>query len=569
MFATESISPKCYYSERNYGTMRNFTTELSFDDNYLTFFSTPPFFELIENSNSELEEFPIIIEFNDLSSISPFQASENVYIVDKTIYFHPDKVRFHFISENHLKQVIAKSRLVEETKLVFKYKENFRLINKASLTKINLDYLIYPNYSDTNTNNEINNDKFFNKIKGLIYAYLIKYTEMRNLNSSSPIIDEINKLLKQINTKNNPYFEIAYEQLNGAMKNYEKGLNFQEKNKESSNFVEIIDNLSNGNIRVSNIFENKQEYNLFNMIINYLINNHQNDNPLSKHEIISSLSYIKDIVSDSTKYKESFTEDINKISDRIIEKNYNLSFEDVQSSVLKNYLIYIMRGNKLEELEMILNENNISDAYLTYSFLGATTGFSSLSKFITNSIIDSKELMKEIDRQLIKVQKDIWKNNFKHTFYKNNLYSSELITTTTLTNNEQIIETQIIDKIQKIRESKVLRRFINKKRLHLRNNISVTFEEIEDDIFIYFNKNKISHIYILLRSKNNASSLEEQNSFKNNLKNLGYANAKISRINQGNFPVFFYYKVNENKDDLLSLDDKSELLSCLEFLLQK
>ncbi|MDF2648428.1 MAG: hypothetical protein K0Q73_4233, partial [Paenibacillus sp.] len=379
----------------------------------------------------------------------------------------------------------------------------------------------------------------------------------------------------KITDKQNPYFDIACEQLISASKYYEKGVILQKKELSNHPYPRIIDSYFDGNVNINKeILPNLQEITLFGEIINYLLQNHDSDSYLNKNEILLLLDFLKNLVNEHTKFKVTFAEDIHKIHDRIISRNYTFNLTDIKSSVAQNLFVYLLKQDKLEEIEIILKENNLKNAYLTYSLLGVTTGFSSLSRIITNSAVNNKKLLDEIEKQVIQIHDQVWRKAYnKDAFISkssdDSLYGSELITTSVITDKERHIELKIVDKIQKIREAKILRRFKNKKSINLKNDVTVIFEEIEDDMFIHFSKHGLNYLYILLRSKNNISIPEEQDNFKDSLRRLGYEKGNISRIAQGNYPIFFCFKVNGSKDDPLSIEDKENLLDYLDFLIEK
>lgn len=530
-----------------------------------------PFFQLAQQSNSEYEEYPLIIELNfDKSSYDIIKVSENVYATKQTIYLDPEKVKIFFLSEAHVKSVLAKSKLVEETKLVFKYRENFRLIELENLAPIEFSQVIYEAYDENSLITQQYKDSIFNKLKGLIYSILIKFWELKNPIYSLTIKDDVENILKKIDILLNPYFEFAYEHLVSALKNFEKGVELQNKQTRRINLPTIIHNTSEKDIQINKtIISNPIENELLDIIVNYLVFCHDNDRPLDKNEIITMVDYLDRVIFNTPIFNNNLKKDMKILKDRVINRTYTHSFKDIDSIVMKNLLLFLLKQDKFEEIETILSENNISDAYIAYGFIGATTGFSSLSRVVTQSTVHNMELLNEIDKQVLKIKNTLWKKSNPLSKNKDisNLYEIELIPTDTEINDQdKKIELLIIERIKKIRESKILKRFTAKKIIDLKNDTSAQFEELEDDVFIYFSKKGIIQYYILLRSKNNSNMPEEQNNFKANLRRLGINNSDISRIAQGNYPVFFYFKVTENQDEALSVDDKEELLTDLELL---
>ena len=79
IFATESISPKTFYSNRSFGTRRHFLTEYNFDSNVTLLYKRMPKFQF--ETETMLDEFPIILEVDvDFGKYSLKKLNEDIYL---------------------------------------------------------------------------------------------------------------------------------------------------------------------------------------------------------------------------------------------------------------------------------------------------------------------------------------------------------------------------------------------------------------------------------------------------------------------------------------------------------
>ena len=163
ILSSESISPKAFYAQREFGYLR--WTEIPENglDNAIILYERPFSFT---RPDSDLEDHPMLIEICTDEDLPTF--ADGVFYADHTIYLSPWKTRFIFFSEQDKRVALSISESSLETKLVNVYKsvmtvESYnameRLPDKLPNIKLNA--------------NAIDFDCRINKMKGLLYGYYI------------------------------------------------------------------------------------------------------------------------------------------------------------------------------------------------------------------------------------------------------------------------------------------------------------------------------------------------------------------------------------------------------------
>lgn len=168
ILSTESISPKAFYEKRKFGIKRWHTVTLNSADNYISLYGKLPRFEC---APSELEDHPMVIELSlneEQSQRHLMGVSDDLFVCDHTLYFHPENVKFIFFSEQHKRIALSLVEQLLETKTLRLYGR--RLVVQmysndicASSESVNVEL----------NNQEIETDSKVNKLKGLLYGYYI------------------------------------------------------------------------------------------------------------------------------------------------------------------------------------------------------------------------------------------------------------------------------------------------------------------------------------------------------------------------------------------------------------
>lgn len=393
IFATESISPKNFYTKRNFGTKRHFKTEISFSDNYITLFSKAPHFKLCEDSSSGIEEYPVIFEFDlDNKQYELTEISNGVYITAKTIYLNKHNTKVIFSSHDNMNTILVKEKTVNETKTVQKYIDRFEV--KENLEKytfiISQETSHSGNLKDT-IPTEMKNDRFFNNFKGLYYAYISRRYEEEHAKDFPNYSFNCNEVDTEVT-------EIKFD--------------------EVVNLLNILQLNNNNEVYFDNaVLNQNDELKAYQMIVNCILCNPKSKvGDISKEEILELVRTVGHKITEEFGVSSIYREDCLVIYKKIKERLFEIDASHIKSNVLQNFLAFILKYNNIYEMDTYIESKNIQNSFIAYSFLGAFLGFSGLSRTITHELLtsDNEELFKVIDSSMNKFRNDIWNNNKKN-----------------------------------------------------------------------------------------------------------------------------------------------------------
>ncbi len=383
ILSTESISPVAFYADRNFGYKRFTKVDPNNFDNSIIAYSQIPEFSIEE---SELDNYPFIIEVSeDLIKSMPEPTEINgiqIYQINETIYFHTNKTRLLFFLEEHKKICLIKSTPSIETKLIPIYEPRISLItSEYDSFEWKKEYL--KSIVDTGTTFQyILNDKRLNAAKGFYFSYILgqMYSYM---NEESNLID----VLRNNNLHRTKL--ITEKKFNDITKlNIEEAKQLNEFNTEKIKFDVFFDD----DYKVNSLHDNDKA-NLYRQVINSLFECEIANAEKFKNSKVDLLLKIGE------KYKD-FSDNWDNSEERIYINNlldhletytpFNLG--ETTDLVLKSVALFILKGDNLEKLLNALNENKISIYKYAFGLWGATFGFSSIPKTISNIIFEKNNI---------------------------------------------------------------------------------------------------------------------------------------------------------------------------------
>ena len=194
IISSESISPASFYLRRGFGYKRFEKVGPNSLDNRIILYQELPLFEI---EYSELENYPLIIEI-DTRTVNEDSIKENneIYFSEETIYLNPFTTRFFFRDNHERINSVSKAEPSIETKMVSLYEQSFYIISNQK----DIKYFNWKKTDFEDSKNDISpyisKDRKINKLKGLLYAYLIG----SNKSGSSDIVSlkKLSRSLKNI-----------------------------------------------------------------------------------------------------------------------------------------------------------------------------------------------------------------------------------------------------------------------------------------------------------------------------------------------------------------------------------
>ncbi len=383
ILSTESISPKSFYENRNFGYKRFEIVEPSGLENSLIAYSKIPHFEI---NDSELDNYPLIIEISkdiikDLNIINKINGIE-VSQISQTIYLHPNKVKFLFLNEEHKRITLIKAEPSIETKLLPLYQTKIQIIKKEDTFKWEEKYLEKIVEQNINVKQYVYNDTLINKIKGFYFCYTLGeiYPNLTiKDNNNKMILDDFRHKRQQ--AQNNADYQAMYKINEEENKHLEKVI-------KSSN-IDIYKTLNLNNNKLTSFANHNDISELYKNIINDIICfdriNNKEDFKIDRLELLKkigdnfkdanfdgkdkSIEYIRNLMKNIKNYEPFEAESVDI-------KNYDI--------LLKSIAYFILRGDDLEKLLNVLKENNMKTFKMAFGLWGALFGFSAIPKTISN-----------------------------------------------------------------------------------------------------------------------------------------------------------------------------------------
>ncbi|MEC2077985.1 hypothetical protein [Metabacillus fastidiosus] len=554
LFATESISPKSFYSERTFGTSRHFLTDKVLNHNQIILFGEVPSFNLVNTEG--YSEFPIVLEIDiDTTKYNVKKISNTVYSYDGTIYFNPNNLKVLFFSNQDLNTMLVRSQLVSETKAVGNYENKFTIIDQSNF---NININNFKNSNDIPFNkNELEKDRIFNIIKGF-YISLVAYL----YNDISPLLQNnnyISKLLTNINEVLNTQFidDLNHKMLNELLKlSNSYGINILENHRKKILELESIIssvNFNKGLLKCEKLLSDTLENKVFNIIINTLIENRKRKiSSIDKEEIINLIKILGSRVRSELGETSIYHKDAISIYNRIVNRNYDYDVNDLESNVMQNLFVFLLKYNNHDELEKILLNNKVKMSYLAYSFWGCFIGYAGLSRNVIHNLYLSKDKnnnflkLMEINVEKLRLQigehidNNFRKNSPQIEADKNKILQQDIYTflKDEDSTDKDCVKDTIIE-INRLRKAQTINDLINHRKVILNDETEVTIiEQKNKNVELTFiSKKIIKDISILLEYSENTTDIEKGN-FKSWLSKHGVKTFSL----RGKYPTFKFFK---------------------------
>lgn len=191
IMSSESISPVVFYQRRNFGYKHFEKVGPNPLDNRIVLYDKCPIFEIVDEG---LDNYPMVVEI-DTRYIEEGVILEDdyVYYAEQTIYLTPFTTRFIFQNNTELRRTVSSTEPSIESKLVGLYKNCF-VVKPSDVETLKWNNSIVLKETDnSDISPYISKDIKINKLKGLMYGYLIAANK-----SSSEDVVLLKKYVKQL-----------------------------------------------------------------------------------------------------------------------------------------------------------------------------------------------------------------------------------------------------------------------------------------------------------------------------------------------------------------------------------
>ncbi|MEG1916764.1 MAG: hypothetical protein RR061_08805 [Muribaculaceae bacterium] len=448
ILSCESISPKSFYSNRNFGYGRWVLVNENPEENVTFLYEEPYSFE---RPQGDLEDHPLLIEVNIISEVySKFKEIEKgIYSFNETIYITPWDTKFIFFSERHQSITLSMSESSLETKLVQFYSKKYVVSHTLQPKKNRLK----PVTNSAINNVAIENDIHINKLKGLLYGYYIgallscRKEDVIKLNALLKIKNIFISILSTSTTTKSQKEELTllFEQLNNSHPLYSKLRCIVENEQKFSQVIELLnsytyiegtlslqlslDKLHNNNeddvarnsqiIWINNEIE-KQKNRILStrkllqtknddiivsekkiVKINFVSNSEQElfkawiNNLLISKEYNGKISTLREDLSDQIAlnskelYKDKWNDSyvrifLNKLRRHIRGDNFDVIWDN---NVLPSLAAVLTNGDNWTKLLSFMQQKEMTDYRLSFALYGVLNGFANLTRDFTDIIL--------------------------------------------------------------------------------------------------------------------------------------------------------------------------------------
>jgi len=430
ILATESISPIFFYSERMFGYKRFTNVDPNNLRKSLLIYNKIPQYHI---NNDDIDSYPLIIEISEelLSGnyVNIVNDKKDIEIIqyNKTIYLHPNKVKFIFMSEKDKKICLIKSEPSIETKLLPIYMTTLEILGNENTFEWHKSIIEGIKEPEENSNifDHIHNDLITDKLKGFYFCYHIGIIEsIKLLSNKSTVIDELKYSIKEdinsIKEKHKKLIELynfntdEFTELDANCQNIIstiKEMSTSVHNKDSRSEVPTI-NFSNYRItQLDDVIYKKKGAEIYQSIINDLLD----------YPIYDETSFLENRIDLTIKIGGILKEYVNNWEDSPIRSYLNALLDNIENYkefelnthlkndsskyLLQSIAVFIMSGNDPHNLLDKLNRYNL-DPRVSFGLFGVVFGFSSIPKTISNTLfknnnlLTTKRIYKEVQNKL-------------------------------------------------------------------------------------------------------------------------------------------------------------------------
>ena len=389
ILSSGSISPYSFYVKRQFG-IKSFEPikECERFKDLIVLFRKYPLFSIV----SDKESYPVCIEIEISDNMVIPSNIPDVFYASKTIYISPSNITFVFENEEYLKKSMFWIDISDEAKFFDQYKDKFVLRDGLSetftLTSNTLDNLIIEQTFDIET--EVMKDWKIDKIRGAMCGLFIGTNGFDCLDGTGTgykrnIIKDLFSQLLQI-------FDGRAHLVNQASQLEKSALS--EFAKKEQKIRQLCSVSTSGQLKILYNADKEERVDFYNQLLNRIL---VNSDSLTQQEVSQEGGKLL-----STLYGNRWKNSLDY--SYLIQLYNNVTKYDKfdlysnESIILRSFAAFVQRGlGEWDKLRDYLNERNetLPDRRFIYGLYGAVSGFSTLSKTLTDTADISDKAINE------------------------------------------------------------------------------------------------------------------------------------------------------------------------------
>ena len=389
ILSSGSISPYSYYGKRQFG-IKSFEPikECERFKNQIVLFRKYPLFSIV----SDKESYPVCIEIEIPDNMVIPSNMPDVFYASKTIYISPSNITFIFENEEYLKKSLFWIDISDEAKFFDQYKAKFilrgNLHETFTLTSNTLDNLIIEQTLDVET--EVMKDWKIDKIRGAMCGMFIGANGFDGLDGTG--VGYKRNLIKGIFSQLLRIFD-GRAKLVTQTSQLEKSA-LSEFAKKEQRICQLCSVSTLGQLKILYNADKKERVDFYNQLLNRIL---VNSDSLTQQEVSQEGGkLLSTLYGNRWKSSSDYSYLIQLYNNVTRYDNFDLNSNE--SIILRSFAAFVQRGiGEWDKLRDYLNERNetLPDRRFIYGLYGAVSGFSTLSKTLTDTADISDKAINE------------------------------------------------------------------------------------------------------------------------------------------------------------------------------
>ena len=389
ILSSGSISPYSFYVKRQFG-IKSFEPikECEKFKDQIILFRNYPLFSIV----SDKESYPVCIEIELPANMVIPTNIPDVYYASKTIYISPSSISFVFENEEYLNKSLFWIDISDEAKFFGQYKEKFILrrgLNETfTLTSNTLDNLIIGQTLDLET--EVMKDWKIDKIRGAICGMFIGANGFDGLDGIG--IGYNRNLIKSLFSQLLRIFD-GRAQLVAQTSQLEKSA-LSEFAKKEQRIRQLCSVSTSGQLKILYNADKEERVDFYDQLLNRIL---VNSDSLTQQRVSQEGGKLLSTLY-GNRWKSSFDYSYLIQLYNNVTRYDNFDLDSNESIILRSFAAFVQRGiGEWDKLRDYLNERNetLPDRRFIYGLYGAVSGFSTLSKTLTDTADISDKALNE------------------------------------------------------------------------------------------------------------------------------------------------------------------------------